>query len=203
MACRGALHTSPSHGTHTTTPGPSNIKFPAILPAQNWIRFSLSRRFYLSCFCDKKWWPWYKGWVRYLLQYARWINYSLPDKCCSWYWNTPLSCWRPALHCLTKHWSIIGLLPWQRPWRRPSTDPALGVRFAWFAGVRPRLMLNPSLEEEGYRASNTNHRAIVGSMLGQRLRRWPNIVPTKAQCLVCGDLKLASPVRCYSSPIWH
>ena len=31
---------------------------------------------------------------------------------------------------------------------------------------------------------NTRHWAIVGSMLGQRRRRWTNIEPTMAECLV-------------------
>ena len=32
--------------------------------------------------------------------------------------------------------------------------------------------------------ANTRHWAIVGSMLVHRLRRWPNIEPTMAKCLV-------------------
>ena len=32
--------------------------------------------------------------------------------------------------------------------------------------------------------ANTIHRAIAGSMLVHRLRRWPNIEPTMTQCLV-------------------
>ena len=32
--------------------------------------------------------------------------------------------------------------------------------------------------------SNNNKQAQVGLMLGQRLRRWPNIRPTSHQCLL-------------------
>ena len=36
--------------------------------------------------------------------------------------------------------------------------------------------------------ASTTHRPDVGPMLGQRLRRWPNISPTLDRCLVCaGD----------------
>ena len=36
---------------------------------------------------------------------------------------------------------------------------------------------------------NERHSPIAGSMLGQRLRRWPNIEQTMAQCLVIAAYK--------------
>ena len=37
----------------------------------------------------------------------------------------------------------------------------------------------------------SRHRAIAGSMLGQRRRRWANIKPTMAQCLVLGRSRVS------------
>ena len=38
--------------------------------------------------------------------------------------------------------------------------------------------------------TNMRHRAIVGSMLGQRRRRWANIDPTMALCLMFAGYNL-------------
>ena len=43
--------------------------------------------------------------------------------------------------------------------------------------------------------ANTRHSAIVGSMLGQRHRRWTNIETTMAQCLVIVGLYIHAYYR--------
>ena len=49
--------------------------------------------------------------------------------------------------------------------------------------------------------ANTKHSPEFGTMLGQRLRRWPNIVPVLGECLVfagvqCGRAGNDNKVQC-------
>ena len=87
----------------------------------------------------------------------------------------------------------------QRLRRWPNITPTLVHRLV-FASYSPanathRPHVGPMVDRCVVFASsalpaNTRHRAIVGSMLVHRLRRWPNIKPTMAQCLVFAGLVL-------------
>ena len=46
------------------------------------------------------------------------------------------------------------------------------------------------IEERGIIPANTGHCSCVGSMLGQRRRRWTNIEPTHEQCPVFAGMRL-------------
>ena len=63
--------------------------------------------------------------------------------------------------------------------------------------IRGTLLVKPARKHR-------RHWAIVGSMLVQRLRRWPNIEPTIAQCLLfAGQLPVLLSSRDQSLPKSH
>ena len=91
---------------------------------------------------------------------------------------------------------LLGSIPLP-PWSSRSQimpPPSLGCDaypfICWFAGG---VLLPPQIGDESFKsvgacpcgsARQTLHWTNAGLMLGQRLRRWPNIKPTLVQCIV-------------------
>ena len=73
-----------------------------------------------------------------------------------------------------------------------------GFQMPWHSGGRTRLAFFLHARDRYYVSVYSRRSSNVGWMLGQRLRRWPNIEPTRQRPVLAGYYKLKDISSSYS-----